>query len=351
MMHFTLIVISSWLTMAQAQDSTSTAEVTSATEAPTTANKFMSLDAQLSLEYRSDRLRELQNPETTNIRNFSLLARLFDDDQSSLSVEILGEEGLTGDLNVNVGKLFYENKFSVFSEDNDSRFRVGVMKLGYGILNEIDGLFAVLPSYYSYLYDLPRGLDTGLTLATHVFSDKLELSGSIYAGKNLRETDNKNRNIDTPPHHFRLTWTPNKNTVAGINYFSRKYEGQPLITGAGIDFSRSSLLRFWRVQVDLDLEAWTISSSLNGIENRGTAGMLAPKISLYKFFIQPYLAMETWSQAGTEDASEVYFTGKVGYDFHKHFQLVLEQTRIKNIDTDIDKENSLQARIVSNWYF
>lgn len=314
--------------------------------------KHISLDTELSLEYRSDRLREQQNSETTNIRNLSILVNLFENEDSKLVFEILGEENQLGDLNVNVGELYYAQKLSAF-KTKDSQFKVGVMKLGYGVLNDLDGLFAVLPSYYGYLYDLPRGLDTGIELSTQLFIPELILSGSVFAGKNLRQTDSKNREIDVVPHHLKLTWSPNgqHGQRLGLNYFSRKYEGQPLISGFGLEYYLNRLIFFKGLSLDLVMEAWSINASLNSVNNKGLAALIAPKISYKKLFFQPYISLENWGQPGTQSSSELFYTGKLGYVFNKNFQFLLEQTQIFNTSTDIEKENSIQARVVSQWQF
>ncbi len=312
--------------------------------------KYVSLDTELSLEYRSDRLRTMQNTETTNIRNLSLMVSLFEEQSSGFVFEILGEEDQVGNLNVNIGELYYHTKLSLFRQE-DSQFQVGILKLGYGILNELDGLFSVMPSYYSYLYDLPRGLDTGVQFSTQVIIPEVTVSASVFAGKNLRQTDSKNRDIDVLPHHLKLQWTPTKTNALGLNYFSRKYEAQPLVRGIGLEYQHVNLLNIGKVNLDVDLELWSIVASINSIQNTGIAALIAPKLSYKKIFFQPYISVERWGQDGTEDSQEVFFTGKLGYDFNKHFQFVLEQTQIKNSTIDMDKENSLQARVVSRWSF
>lgn len=312
--------------------------------------KYVSLDTKLSLEYRSDRLREMQNTETTNIRNLSILVNLFEDESSGFVFEILGEEDQVGNLNVNVGELYYHTRFSMFKNE-DSKVQVGVLKLGYGILNDLDGLFAVLPSYYDYLYDLPRGLDTGVQVSTQLGIPELILSASVFAGKNLRQTDSKNRDIEVLPHHLKLDWSPTAFNRLGLNYFSRKYEAQPLVRGVGVEYQHMSLLSFMGINLDVDLELWSLSASINSVENTGLAALIAPKLTYKKVFFQPYVSIEQWGQDGTPDSRETFFTGKLGYNFNKHFQFVLEQTHIRNTTIDMEKENSLQARVVSQWSF
>lgn len=313
-------------------------------------NRFVSLDAELSLEYRSDRLREMQNTETTNIRNLSLLVSLFENEDSKFVFEILGEENRVGDLNVNVGELYYHTSLSLF-KDKDSTFNVGVLKLGYGLLNDRDGLFAVLPSYYAYLYDLPRGLDTGVEMSTQVFIPQLNFSASIFAGKNLRQTDSKNREIEVVPHHFKLSYEANSHSHLALNYFSRKYEAQPMVSGLGLEYQHIGLANFFGINLDIDFEVWSITAAMNSIQNNGMAGLVAPRITYKKLFFQPYFSVERWSQGDTPSSTETFFTGKLGYLFNKNIQFVLEQTQIKNSNFDMYKENSLQARVVSQWNF
>lgn len=313
-------------------------------------SKNVSIEAELSLDYRSDQLREQQNNNTTNIRNLSLLGNLFEDDRSKFVFEILGEENGQGDLNLNVGELYYKSKFSFLGLE-DSAVQVGIMKLNYGILNNIDGMFVLLPSYYSYLYDLPRGLDTGVSFSTALFSKDIILSANVFAGKNLRPADRKNREVDVIPYHLKLTWTPNDKSVFGLNYFSRKYDGQPLVNGFGAEMAHLNLLQVGGVILDLQAEIWNIQTSLNSSSMSAVAGLIAPKLSFKKVFFQPYLSLERWTGGNAQAATEFYMTSKLGYSFNKNIQFMVEQTQIQNLNTKLYKENSIQARVVSQWVF
>lgn len=346
-LNFTTLFIVSALCITPAWSQTTYSGVQ---ESRTSFNKYVSLDTELSLEYRSDRLREMQNPNSTNIRNLSLLANLFEEENSGFVLEILGEEDGAGSLNVNIGELYYHSRFTLFSQQ-DSKINVGVLKLGYGILNDLDGLFSVLPSYYNYLYDLPRGLDTGVQFSTQVLIPELTLSLGVFAGKNLRQTDSKNREIEVLPHHVKLAWAANSASNLAVNYFSRKYEGQPLVRGFGLEYQYFNLLQIMGVSLDLDLELWSITASINSLQNTGLAALVAPKLSYKKLFFQPYVSIEQWGQDGTQDSREIFFTGKLGYVFNKNFQFIIEQTQIRNSNVDLYKENSLQARVVSQWQF
>ena len=101
------------------------------------------LSGSSSIQYRQDQIRERVNSNETNITNLSIIADSYLDNKKSekIRVELLGEENISSnDLYLTVGEVFYQNN-DILKRLN---FKIGLMKLNYGLLNPIDGTFARL---------------------------------------------------------------------------------------------------------------------------------------------------------------------------------------------------------------
>lgn len=308
--------------------------------------------SEISLEHRYDQLRPLQNNQTTSLRSLSLGFELQTQDSFSLVGELLSDQMIKNELNVNVGELYFSYNSLIDKESTlDYRLSIGIMKLNYGLLNRKDAQFAVLPSYYSILYDLPRGLDTGATIEL-LFYQNFFSSFSAYAGQNLRTTDDRNRELEVAPHHLSVGWrNADGQKKLSLNYFSRKYLNQPLIQGTGIQWNDDKGIFLGALQLKLEAEFWNFSTEMNGLEQRGLSALLAPHFQFKKLFFQPYVASEQWSQSDSEDINEFFVTFKVGYEFTSYLKFIIERTQIRNPDTGIFREESFQARLFSQWSF
>lgn len=309
-------------------------------------NNKLSMDAELSLEVQQDQLRQTNNPNRTNIRNLSLGFN-FKEDNNVFRFELLGEQSqLSNDINMNVGE------FYLTSEINDSyiptKVFAGAVKLDYGILNDLDGVLSYLPSYYSVLYDLPRGIDSGLGLQTLFLDEKLSFSSFVFLGRNLRQEDAQNQRLDVAPHHFKLTWNESDIKISA-NYFSRKYEGQALIQGVGLELSglEYSLFKSW-LKLNLSAEVFSLRTSLNGLNTQGVAGLIHPELEIKSVLFRSVLAMEQWSQSN-QTSTETYSTLGLGYKFTKNIHAYFERSEIANTTNALVKEQSYQFRLVSQW--
>lgn len=305
----------------------------------------------LSLEHRSDQLRTMQNNTTTSVRSFSLGVEVQVEDSFSFLAEVLSDQMVEGDLNVNMGELYVTYSLSDKRSQRYLKTAAGVMKLNYGVLNRQDGQFAVLPSYYALLYDLPRGLDTGV-YAEAGLRDSFYMGASGYAGQNLRITDDRLREIDILPHHFTLGWGNAHKTIdISLHYFARKYVFQPYIQGFGLQAMNRKGWTYGHWNLSAESEFWYLESDLNTVSQLGTTGLVAPRLAYKKWFVQPVLAVESWSQKSSNDLRETYLTLKAGYTLNSYLTLMVEKTQIRNTDTNLFRENSFQARLVSQWAF
>jgi hypothetical protein len=306
----------------------------------------------LSLEHRLDQLRELQNNQITSVRSFSLGVELFKGKSFSLLAELLSDQMIEGETNVNIGELYVNYAPPFFDEDKfQLNLRAGVVKLGYGILNRQDGQFAFLPSYYKILYDLPRGLDTGVQAELQL-AQQFYASVAGYAGQNLRTTDGRVRDFEVLPHHFQIGMRNEQKTQdVSLHYFSRQYFAQPLVRGFGLQGVFLQLLSQSSWRIDLESEFWYLQNSLNNLDQEGLTGLVAPKISYKKIFIQPIVAWENWQQGDSESLMETYGTLKLGYEINQYLKLLVERTQIRNRDTEIASEDSFQFRILSQFRF
>lgn len=305
----------------------------------------------LSLEHRSDQLRALQNNKTTTVRSFSLGMEVRAQESFSFLAELLSDQMVEGDLNVNIGELYVTYSLSDKIDRRYLKVSAGVMKLNYGVLNRQDGQFAVLPSYYGLIYDLPRGLDTGV-YAEAGLKDSFYISASGYAGQNLRTTDNRLREIEILPHHFTLGWGNEQKTVdVSVHYFARKYVFQPYIQGFGLQALNRKGWNDGHLKLSAEAEFWYLESYLNNLSQLGTTVLIAPRVAYRKWFIQPVLAAESWGQDNSNDLREVYLTFKAGYTLNSYLTFMLERTQIRNTDTNIFREDSFQARLISQWSF
>lgn len=166
----------------------------------------------------------------------------------------------------------------------------------------------------------------------------------------MRETDHGSREINVVPHHFQAGWKRDRYS-ASLNYYGRKYKGQPLVQGIGLQAQRQMDLYSHWWDVSWDAELWFLTSSLNGEKLDGTSWLLGPRVAYKGFFGQVFLAGERWTQPGTPHLDEIYVTSKTGYVWNPQLQIVFEQTRIQNRQTEIARENSFQLRLISSWVF
>lgn len=314
---------------------------------PTDALDKYSIDAELSLEAMQDQLRPANNPNRSNIRNLSLGLN-FRDNGNKFRFEILGEQSpLTNDINMAVGEFYV---VSTLNTNIPTQIFAGATKLEYGILNDLDGVLSFLPSYYNVLYDLPRGIDSGLGMNTAVLNQKLSLSGFVFLGRNLRQVDAQNQRLDVAPHHLKLTWNENDFKVS-LNYFSRKYETQSLIQGLGLEFTDFEIyfLKSW-IKLNLSSEVFALQTSLNGATNRGFAGLVYPELQVKSVLLRSILALEQWTQNG-KSSLESYSTVGLGYEFNKNIKAYFERSEINNLTNSLVKEQSYQIRLISQWNF
>lgn len=314
---------------------------------PADPDKKYAVDAELSLEAMQDQLRQTNNPTRSNVRNLSLGVNLVDDG-NKFRFEILGEQSpLTNDVNVAVGEFYVTSNLKT---KIPTQVFAGATKLEYGLLNDLDGVLSFMPSYYHVLYDLPRGIDSGVGLNTLFLNERLSLSSFVFLGRNLRQTDAQNQRLDVVPHHFKLSWKDD-NFRLSLNYFSRKYETQALIQGVGLEFSEFEVFLFksW-LKLNLSSEVFALQTSLNGATNRGMAGMLFPELQVSSFLLRSVLAIEQWTQNNTS-VVEAYSTVGVGYMLNKNIKAYFERSEINNMTNNLVKEQTYQFRLVSQWNF
>ncbi len=314
---------------------------------PDGPKKKYAIDAELSLEAMQDQLRSTNNPTRSNVRNLSLGLNLMDEG-NKFRFEILGEQSsITNDVNVAVGEFYVTSKLNT---KIPSQVFAGATKLEYGLLNDLDGVLSFMPSYYNILYDLPRGIDSGVGLNTLFFNERLSLSSFVFLGRNLRQTDSQNQRLDVVPHHLKLSWK-NDHFNLSLNYFARKYETQALIEGVGLEFSDLEVYFFksW-LKLNLSSEIFALQTSLNGATNRGFAGMIFPELQLRSFLLRSVLALEQWTQNNTS-VLEAYSTVGLGYMLNKNIKAYIERSEIQNLTNDLVKEQSFQVRLVSQWNF
>lgn len=305
-------------------------------------------DSEISLELQQDQLRPENNPNKTNIRNLSLGLN-YKKHTNTLRFEILGEQNpLSNDINVAVGEFYVTGQIQDLQLP--TQFIVGAMKIDYGILNDLDGVLSFLPSYYSILYDLPRGIDSGAGMNTAFLNESLSLSGFVYLGRNLRQVDAQNQRLDVVPHHLKLSWN-HEDFKLSLNYFSRKYEAQSLIQGVGLEFVgfERSFFKSW-VKFNLNSEVFALETSLNGTQNRGLAGLIQPEFEIQSVLLRTIVAMEQWTQ-NQKSSRELYSTLGLGYKLNENIKFYVEQSQIQNLTNQLTKEESFQFRIVSNWTF
>lgn len=312
---------------------------------PEAAEKKYAVDAELSLEAMQDQLRPTNNPTRTNVRNLSLGLN-FIDEGNKFRFEILGEQSpVNNDVNVAVGEFYVTSKLNT---QIPTQIFAGATKLEYGLLNDFDGVLSFLPSYYSVLYDLPRGIDSGVGLNTLFFSEKLSLSSFVFLGRNLRQTDTQNQRLDVIPHHLKLSWKENRFKLS-LNYFSRKYETQALIEGVGLEFSDFQLYLFKSLlRLNLSSEIFVLQTSLNGATNIGLTGMIFPELQIQSFLLRSVFAVEQWTQNNTS-VLETYSTLGLGYELNKNIKAYIERSEINNLTNSLVKEQSYQLRLVSQW--
>jgi hypothetical protein len=307
-----------------------------------------SFDSELTLEIMQDQLRPENNPNKSNIRNLSLGLN-YKKLNNKIRFEILGDQNpLTNDVNVSAGEFYVISKIK--NSLIPSQLFVGATKLEYGILNEFDGVLSFLPSYYSVLYDLPRGIDTGFGVNTLFFDKKLSLSSFLFLGRNLRQVDAQNQRLDVAPHHFKISLNENRFKLS-LNYFSRKYETQALIQGLGLEFTnfQARFFKSWLV-LNLSSEIFSLKTSLNGVSNKGIAGLVHPELELKSLLFRTVFAFEQWTQNG-RSATESYTTLGLGYKLNENIKAYFEQSQIINLTNNLVKQDSYQFRIISQWNF
>lgn len=313
---------------------------------PNLPKEKISYDAELSLEAQQDQLRPTNNPNRTQIRNLSLGLN-FKDDTTLFRFEILGEQNqLSNDINLNVGEVYISSKIQ--NVILPTQIFAGATKLEYGLLNDLDGVLSFLPSYYNILYDLPRGIDTGVGLNTFLFNQKLSLSSFVFLGRNLRQQDAQNQRLDVAPHHLKLSFN-DKDYRISLNYFSRKYEAQALIQGVGLEFAEwsQSFFNSW-LKINFNAEVFALQTSLNGIQTNGYAGLINPELELGSILFRSILALESWTQDG-QSSQELFSTVGLGYRFNKNLHAYFERSEISNLTNSLVKEESLQFRLISQW--
>lgn len=310
-----------------------------------TSEKKYAVDAELSLEAMQDQLRPTNNPTRTNVKNLSLGLN-FIDEGNKFRFEILGEQSpVNNDVNVAVGEFYVTSKLNT---QIPAQIFAGATKLEYGLLNDLDGVLSFLPSYYNVLYDLPRGIDSGVGLNTLFFNEKLSLSSFVFLGRNLRQTDTQNQRLDVIPHHLKLSLKQDRFKLS-LNYFSRKYETQALIEGVGLEFSDFQIYLFKSLlRLNLSSEIFALQTSLNGATNRGLTGMIFPELQIQSFLLRSVFAIEQWTQNNTT-VLETYSTVGLGYELNKNIKAYIERSEINNLTNSLVKEQSYQLRLVSQW--
>ncbi len=308
----------------------------------------LKVSGEVIFDYRSDRVRTGVNTDDTNIRTVSVVLEKKTGKDSEIYFELLGDEntGQSG-LDLSLGEVYFNHRIEKSQIGFD--FKLGVMKLDYGVLNPIDGMFNKMPSYYNFMYGLPRGLDIGATATVSILNDKISFGLSGYTGKSLRATDQFQRKIYGQPYHMKVNYQIfEKNNISG-HYFSREYEGTPKIRGYGLSYDGS--FTYKTLQLSLIGEWMNLNSNIGSYTSSANAYLLFPKLQYQRFYIGGVIAREDWTYTESNNTSENYTSVRLGVDLLENVTFEVEQLKITDVDNNVNKEDSLLARILMQWSF
>jgi len=288
------------------------------------------------------------NTNNTAIRNFSIRVEKKTPDGRFL-IELLGDEGLsTEDVDLSIGEFYYESIKDL--KYLESTVRMGLFKLDYGVLNDFDDHFYRLPSYYKFLYGLPRGIDTGLFVNNQILESKFHFAFGAYLGKALRATDLKRRESFGTPFSAHLKYEINKTSNIKIDYFIREYEGSPRVRGLGLSYEGG--YKYKALSFSVLSEVFLLNTNSTEVNSQARTFLLSPKVGYKKIYLQPIISGENWeNQSATVSSSESFNSIRAGFHLTDHLILEGEYLKIEDKRTALLKEEQLIARVYLNWSF
>lgn len=312
------------------------------------ASEDLVITGEAIFDYRSDKIRKKTNTDETNIRAVSIVLKKSFKDKSQIHFEILGDENVGKEgLDLSLGEVYFSQPFQYSFIDSD--FKFGVMKLEYGALNSLDSMFYKLPSYYDFMYGLPRGLDVGLFSDLYFLDRKLSIGMGIHFGKSLRATDQFQRKIYGLPYSTRVKYRLSEVNYLSAHYFVREYEGTPKIRGYGLNYYGEYQYKF--LDMSVLFEWMNLNSNIGTYTSTANAYVIIPRLEYKKIYFSPVISFEKWSDQQSADRSESYFSIRGGVEFTRNFTFEIENLVVKDQKNNIKKEDSWLARLFLKWDF
>lgn len=307
------------------------------------------VDAEVLFDFRSDELREDVNNRSTAIRNLSLRVSGTPEEKGEYLIELLGDDDLSQEgFSLNIGELYYKRKITEDSWIN-STVKAGLYKLNYGLLNPDDDKYLILPSYYRFLYGLPRGIDAGLYVENELLKTGLYFGAGVYLGRTVRASDNAQRDSFGTPFSLKLGYRLNENHHFTVDYFIREYEGSPRIRGLGASYTGH--LEYKGFDFDLFAEFFNLNSNISNLSSSANVFSLSPRVQYKSLYLQGLYSKEVWNNLSLSTNSESYLSLRAGYSFTKTISLEIEKLEINNDDLNVLKEESYIARLYMNFSF